>query len=85
MASFARSRIKRLERSSKDERSELVCGVCGWKVTVYGAWEMDLMALDWLAHQDEPDEHSAFSPHPGVLALHGHEHPAEDFVERRVS
>ena len=69
------------------ERSKLVCPVCGWQVVVYGAWEMDLMALDWLAHQDdsEADEHSAFSPHPRVLALHGHEHPAEDFVERRVS
>jgi hypothetical protein len=78
-----RGRLRRLERETEGERMTLVCPICGWEATVYGDPAVDLIVLDWKQHQQQTDEHSDFRPDPAVVELFAHEHPAEDFLEKR--
>jgi hypothetical protein len=80
-----KDKVKRLERVFGEERWDLVCSECGWETTVFGDMHLDLVVLDWEASQpvDSPGEHSTFSPHPSVVELANHEHPAEAFIEKK--
>ena len=78
--------MRRLERESSLERQDLVCPVCGWEITVFGDWWVDHIVMQWEeGYQGDPseDEHSTFSPHENTIKFYNHEHPAEDFVQKR--
>jgi hypothetical protein len=82
-----RDRVKRLERKAEGTRTELTCPQCGWQVTVHGDVWVDLVVLDWKAGPaslgDEPDEDFASGAHKSVVELFTHEHPYDEFVEKR--
>jgi hypothetical protein len=81
-----RSRIKRLERNTEDEKMDLRCPECGWKITVFGDPPLDLIVYRW--QQGQPNSEQSYGPsfatmHPSLERLAEHEHPAEDFLEMR--
>jgi len=82
-----RAQLRRLERDAFGERTDLVCPECGWEVTVYGDVLVDMIVLDWRAGTGRPlkyaSEHAPFAAHKSMGELFNHEHPYEDFVEKR--
>jgi hypothetical protein len=75
-----RDRIRRLQRESGSDRWDLVCPECGWEVTLYGDVPIDLLVYDW--EQGYTGETYGPPPHPLLVELAEHEHPANNFVDK---
>ena len=82
-----RHRIKKLEDGGNYQRLELVCEVCGKQITVVaspgGSVWLDLIVLDWSAHQPEENDSYRNDYHPGLVELYEHEHPEDNFRDKK--
>jgi hypothetical protein len=75
VGSFARNKLKRLERQAEGSKWDLRCPECGWEITCYGDVALQLIVLDWNRASRAAD--------PALLVLLDHEHPAGDLIEKK--
>jgi hypothetical protein len=84
---FSRDRVKRLEKKREGNRTELTCPQCGWEITVHGDVTLAMLLYDWTKYQWDHGRREYGHPteglHPSLVELLGHEHDADDFIEKR--